>query len=431
MVAVRPVASVGEVGRSLEGDPISLKTLLASTRELSAALELDEVLDAIERAVWETVPRATHLTVVLRDESAAEKPEYVPVTTRVRGAPVGSTEPIPTARSVVRKVIEQRAAVLAADALRDVGETASIMGARILSTMAVPLWKGEDILGVLQVDNRASAGIFKERDLDLLMLVAQQASLGVANARLYRRVKFAEASARSENSFLKQRAQKRFEGIIGEASAMRQLFEKLSKVIDTRVTVLIEGETGTGKELVASAIHYQSRRKDKIFVAQNCAALPETLLESELFGHKKGSFTGATEDKKGLFELADGATLFLDEIGKQVAGFSQQAMELMMSFNWPGNVRELENALEYAVAFCPGQTIHVEDLPPEIRAPGSAVAPEAPRSDAPLGGTDLEASRIAAALERHHWNRSRAAEELGMSRSTLWRKMRELRLGPG
>jgi len=102
----------------------------------------------------------------------------------------------------------------------------------------------------------------------------------------------------------------------GEASAMRSLFEKLSKVIDTRVTVLVEGETGTGKELVASAIHYQSRRKEKLFIAQNCAALPETLLESELFGHKKGSFTGATEDKKGLFELADGGTLFLDEIGE-------------------------------------------------------------------------------------------------------------------
>ncbi len=302
------------------------------------------MLDAIERAVFETVPRATHLTVVLRDESA-EKPEYVPVTTRVRGKGGPSVEAIPTARSVVRKVIEQRAAVLAADALREVGETASIMGAKILSTMAVPLWKGDDILGVLQVDNRASAGIFKERDLDLLMLVAQQASLGVANARLYRRVKFAEASARSENSFLKQRAQKRFEGIIGEASAMRQLFEKLSKVIDTRVTVLIEGETGTGKELVASAVHYQSRRKDKLFIAQNCAALPETLLESELFGHKKGSFTGATEDKKGLFELADGGTLFLDEIGEMPLALQAKILRVLQE----GEVRPLGSGVTRSV----------------------------------------------------------------------------------
>jgi Nif-specific regulatory protein len=85
-------------------------------------------------------------------------------------------------------------------------------------------------------------------------------------------------------------------------------------VVDTRVTVLIEGETGTGKELIAAAVHYRSKRREKLFVAQNCAALAESLLESELFGHKKGSFTGATEEKKGLFEIADGGTLFLDEI---------------------------------------------------------------------------------------------------------------------
>jgi len=523
VVALRPVTSVGEVGRALEGDPVSLKTLLASTRELSAALELDEVLDAIERAVFETVPRATHLTVVLRDESAAEKPEYVPVTTRVRGATGGSTEPIPTARSVVRKVIEQRAAVLAADAPRDVGETASIMGARILSTMAVPLWKGEDILGVLQVDNRASAGIFKERDLDLLMLVAQQASLGVANARLYRRVKFAEASARSENSFLKQRAQKRFEGIIGEASAMRQLFEKLSKVIDTRVTVLIEGETGTGKELVASAIHYQSRRKDKIFVAQNCAALPETLLESELFGHKKGSFTGATEDKKGLFELADGATLFLDEIGemplalqakilrvlqegevrpigsgvtrtvdvrivaatnrnleaevqagrfrqdlyyrlqvfpiripalrerrddiptlaghflkryshelgKQVAGFAQQTMELMMSYNWPGNVRELENEVQRLVIQSdPGSYVMPEHLSPRIRnIEGILDRIKPPRGTLKDQIEHIEKWLLIEALREHNGNKSATAKTLGITREGLHKKLKGYGIG--
>lgn len=522
VVALRPVTSVEEVGRALEDDPVSLKTLLASTRELSAALELDEVLDAIERAVFQTVPRATHLTVVLRDESDGEKAEYVPVTTRVRGAQ-GTGEAIPTARSVVRKVIEQRAAVLAADALRDVGETASIMGARILSTMAVPLWKGDDILGVLQVDNRASAGIFKERDLDLLMLLAQQASLGVANARLYRRLKFAEANARSENSFLKQRAQRRFDGIIGESSAMRQLFEKLSKVIDTRVTVLIEGETGTGKELVASAIHYQSRRKDKIFVAQNCAALPETLLESELFGHKKGSFTGATEDKKGLFELADGATLFLDEIGemplalqakilrvlqegevrpvgssvtrtvdvrivaatnrnleaevqagrfrqdlfyrlqvfpvripplrerrddipllaahfvkryshelgKQVAGFAQQTMELMMSYNWPGNVRELENEVQRLVIQSdPGAYVMPEHLSPRIRnIEGVLDRIKPPRGTLKDQMEHIEKWLLIEALREHHGNKSATAKTLGITREGLHKKLKGYGIG--
>ncbi len=522
VVALRPVASLSEANKTVEGDPVSLKSLLTALRELSGALELDEVLDAIERAVFEAVPRATHLTVVLRDESA-EKPEYVPVTTRVRGKGGPSVEAIPTARSVVRKVIEQRAAVLAADALREVGETASIMGAKILSTMAVPLWKGDDILGVLQVDNRASAGIFKERDLDLLMLVGQQASLGVANARLYKRVQLAEASARSENSFLKQRAQKKFEGIIGESSAMRHLFEKLSKVIDTRVTVLIEGETGTGKELVASAVHYQSRRKEKLFIAQNCAALPETLLESELFGHKKGSFTGATEDKKGLFELADGGTLFLDEIGemplalqakilrvlqegevrpvgsgvtrqvdvrivtatnrnlenevsagrfrqdlyyrlqvfpvripalrerrddipllaqhflkrysheldKQVAGFSQQSMELLMSYEWPGNVRELENEVQRLVIQCdPGAYIMAEHLSPRIRnIEGLLDRIKPPRGTLKDQIEHIEKWLLIEALREHGNNKSATAKTLGITREGLHKKLKGYGIG--
>ena len=109
------------------------------------------------------------------------------------------------------------------------------------------------------------------------------------------------------------------------AAAMRALFEQLDKVVDTRVTVLIEGETGVGKELIAAAVHYRSRRRDKLFVSQNCAAMPENLLESELFGHKKGSFTGAHEDKKGLFEIADGGTLFLDEVTEMPLVPAEQA----------------------------------------------------------------------------------------------------------
>src|SRR5207244_2042632 len=147
VVAIRPVTSVGEAQQAVESDPVSLKGLLAAMRAFNAALELDEVLDAIAGAVFDLLPRATHLTVALRDESTGDRPAYVPVTTRVRGAVGMPEEPIPVSRSVVRKVIEQRAAVLAADATRDVGETASILGARILSTIGVPLWKGDEILG--------------------------------------------------------------------------------------------------------------------------------------------------------------------------------------------------------------------------------------------------------------------------------------------
>jgi Nif-specific regulatory protein len=155
-------------------------------------------------------------------------------------------------------------------------------------------------------------------DLELLALFASNASLAVSNARLIRRLQAAEEQLRRENAFLRHREQNRggTGDIIGGSEPMLALLAQLEKVVDTRVTVLIEGETGTGKELVASAVHYRSRRRDKLFVAQNCAALPENLLESELFGHRKGAFTGATEDKKGLFEIADGGTLFLDEVAE-------------------------------------------------------------------------------------------------------------------
>ena len=228
--------------------------------------------------------------------------------------------PIPVARSVFRKVVTERAAVIAADAPAEVAETESMMGAQIRSTLAVPFWRGEEILGVLQLDNRESTGVFTSADLELMTVLAHHASLAVANARLVKRLRAAEDRLKKENAFLKGREESRRTGgrgtqeIVGNSAPMRALGGQIDKVADTRVTVLVEGETGVGKELIAAAVHYRSRRRDKLFVAANCAAVPENLLESELFGHKKGAFTGAHEEKKGLFEIADGGTLFLDEV---------------------------------------------------------------------------------------------------------------------
>src|SRR5262249_5380489 len=179
--------------------------------------------------------------------------------------------------------------------------------------------------------NRNSAGMFDESDLELALLLGSQAALAVDNATLVSRLRVAEEKARGENVYLKRREgqRMRFENIIGDAPAMKAVFAQLEKVVDTRATVCIEGETGTGKELIASAIHYKSARKDKMFVAQNCAALPENLLESELFGHKRGAFTSADADKKGLFEIADGGSLFLDEMGEMPLSLQAKLLRVL------------------------------------------------------------------------------------------------------
>ncbi len=335
IVSLRKVAELDRVEAEVGADSELLKSLYDAQKYISGALEIQQVLDVVAEQVFRFLSRATHVTVALREEDegrAKRAARYVPVGTRVRsgGASQRGEDSVPITRSVFRKVVAERAAVLAADAKRDVGETASLMAAQILSTIGVPLWIGDAIIGVLQVDNRASKGIFKEGDLDTLAVLAQTTSQAFNNARLYQRLKVAEERLKSENLYLKTRdREKRFHGIIGDSAAMNRLFEQLKKVVDTRVTVLIEGETGTGKELIAGAVHHWSNRKDKLFVAQNCAAMPENLLESELFGHKKGSFTGATEDKKGLFVLADGGTLFLDEVGEMPLNLQAKLLRVL------------------------------------------------------------------------------------------------------
>jgi Nif-specific regulatory protein len=220
--------------------------------------------------------------------------------------------------------------MLTANAQEELSSSESIMGGQIMSMLAVPLWRGDDIIGLIQADNRSTIGMFRESDLEVALLLGSQAALAIDNATLVQRLRVAEERARGENVYLKRREQKiKFDNIIGESQAMKSVLGQLERVIDTRATVCIEGETGTGKELVASAIHYQSSRRDKMFVAQNCAALPENLLESELFGHKLGAFTSADSDKKGLFEIADGGTLFLDEMGEMPMSLQAKLLRVL------------------------------------------------------------------------------------------------------
>lgn len=306
-----------------------------------------------------------------------------------------------------------------------------------------------------------------------------------------------------------------FSGAIARSPAMLQIFRLIENLRHSDATVLITGESGTGKEVVARAIHQHSPRGAGPFVAVNCGALPGELLESELFGHARGSFTGALRDRVGRFELAAEGTLFLDEIGdlplplqvkllrvlqertfervgesqSRTAGarivaatnvdlrralaegrlredlyyrlrvvpidvpplrsrredieplanhlltragsqrglvkrFSPQAVRVLLDYNWPGNIRELANAIEYAVAVSRKETVLPEDLPSEILNP-LRPPPPAPVSQPQTVGRDQLRDQLRAALDAHRWRREETARSLGLSRTTLWRKMRE------
>lgn len=199
------------------------------------------------------------------------------------------------------------------------------------SMVAVPLRTGERIIGVLEACNKIN-GVFNAKDLDLLVAVSGPIAMALDNARIhsalekaYQELQLLDKAkddliehTRQENARLRQEVEGRyrFDAIRGNSPQMLEVFRFCEKIMDSDITVLIEGETGTGKELIARCLHYNGPRKHKPFVTQNCGGIPESLLSSELFGHKRGAFTGAISDKKGLFEIANGGTVFLDEVAE-------------------------------------------------------------------------------------------------------------------
>jgi len=192
-------------------------------------------------------------------------------------------------------------------------------------------------------DGRIYRYIRKPWDIGDLRLNVKRAletyQLSAENAQLAAALAEANEKLRAENLYLRREVQRQygFDQILGGSPAMQRVFDVMEKVAQTDATVLLSGETGTGKDMVARAIHYAGARKERPFVAQNCGALPDTLLESELFGHKRGAFTGAHADKKGLFEIADGGTIFLDEIGETEPGMQVRLLRVLQD----GEIRPL------------------------------------------------------------------------------------------
>ncbi len=185
------------------------------------------------------------------------------------------------------------------------------------SFLCVPILAAQQSIGALSIDREYAEGFGAQSENDLRFLTVVSSLISESVQRI-QRVNEEKEALRQENSKLKRElsAKNRIEEIIGNSSRMQEVFDMVHRVADSNATVLLRGESGTGKTLVAKALHHNSSRAEGPFVVVNCSALPETLLESELFGHERGAFTGATEAKKGRFELAEGGTLFLDEIGE-------------------------------------------------------------------------------------------------------------------
>jgi transcriptional regulator with GAF, ATPase, and Fis domain len=214
--------------------------------------------------------------------------------------------------SIIAKVVRSRKPVIVSDAMRDDEFSAakSVMQLKVSSVICVPLLDRGRLLGLIYVGNDSIRDLFQQDTLRILTVFSSQASLIVANALLLNEL-------RVDNKRLSERLEQyRFGEIVGTSPPMQAVFRKVEKIAATDISVLITGETGTGKELIAREIHRRSPRAGKPFITINCGAIPENLLESELFGHVKGSFTGAVANKQGKFQAADGGTLFLDEIGE-------------------------------------------------------------------------------------------------------------------
>jgi serine/threonine-protein kinase PknK len=264
---------------------------------------------------------------------------------------------------IARRVIETGEPVLAVDAMEDerYRDQLSVHDLRLRSVLCLPMHMRGTVLGAIYLDNRFRASAFDPLDVRMLEAFADQAAIALDNARLLEAMSASKADlelARSEVEALngklaaqlaertreledthrvvvhQQRqltARHQYDRLIGESDAIRAVFAVMDRLLDTTIPVLIEGESGTGKELVARAIHYSGARAKRPFVAINCAAIPANLLESELFGHVRGAFTGATADKKGLFEAADGGTLLLDELGELPLDMQVKLLRVLQS----------------------------------------------------------------------------------------------------
>ena len=511
-----------------------LEHLLEINKRLNSSLDVQHILRCAMDAAVE-LTGAERGFVLLERETARGHELRVAVARNLDREQVGQSQ-LKFSRGIAQQVIATGMAMITADAQADgrFPSESSVHAMHLKSVVCVPVQSPAGVLGALYLDNRFERGRFSEEDVTLLRAFADQVALALGNARLHdelkkrnrqleaerQRVEELAAGQAAEIDRLHEQMRQReptvrphrfdYGSIVGSGRAMQDVFDLLDRVIDSSLPILIQGESGTGKELVARVAHVASPRGKGPLVSINCAALPETLLESELFGYERGAFTGADRARDGLVVQARGGTLFLDELGEMPRSMQvkllrvlqenevqplgsarlvpvdfrlvcatnrrlrdeveqgrfredlyyrvsavevnlpplrdraedipelvshilrrvgerlgrptpeldRMALRRLMAFDWPGNVRQLEHVVTKAVALADAERIGARDIElPRPRARDDDRLSRAAFARAELG-------RIAEALAEHRWNLAKAARALGLSRPTLYRRIK-------
>ncbi|MDZ4774870.1 MAG: sigma 54-interacting transcriptional regulator [Planctomycetota bacterium] len=368
---IEPEADFGDVGlRTLSGDARAerenLRAFARISRDILRETELNALLRSIVDSAISLVGGERGFLLLAEKDSTGES---VPTDTRTKPALGGvrvarsfdhADIAVPQSRmslGIANQVFGTGRALLSVDAGRDdrFSGMASVGDLRLRSVMCLPIKIEERVEGVLYVDNRLQQAAFTAADLELAELFANMSAMALLNSRrvnalrdqnqkldtsrrqierlneqLGRKVRDRDSELAVVRAELgRERGRYDYTAIVGASEGMRRVFQSLDRIIESELPVLISGESGTGKELIARAIHFNGPRAAKPFVTENCAALPDTLLESELFGHARGAFTGAHKQKKGLLEQADGGTLFLDEIGDMSAEMQKKLLRVL------------------------------------------------------------------------------------------------------
>ncbi|HYM59338.1 MAG TPA: sigma 54-interacting transcriptional regulator [Thermoanaerobaculia bacterium] len=282
---------------------------------INSTLNLEEVLSRVLDLAIRRLRAERGMILLLDPITNALRTRVV---RNIKEGPDGASKRSP--QSIIKEVMQSGQSVRSADARADerFTESESVIAENILSILCVPLIIKDRIAGAIYVDHRQARHLFSQRDLSFLEAFADQSAIAIENARLYEELEDARTRLSLENESLRKEVlvEKHLDSVVGQSEAVAKIQFAIRKASAGHSTVLLRGESGTGKGLVARIIHNVSPRRQGPFIKFNCAALPESLAESELFGHEKGAFTGADRRKLGRFELANGGTIFLDEIGK-------------------------------------------------------------------------------------------------------------------